>query len=144
MLFLSAHYLEIVAKYSMAEVEDDFLTVTNPVLVHSFEEAERTFSLDSSVLNSSFRTQPDSGNSSGEEVDSDAEEVTLMNRTVDVEEYDIIEFFKKSCCCTLGANKGPCSNALPKEYAVQYHYQCMETSFHTLMQHFESPCPHTL
>ena len=105
----------------MAEVEDDFLTVTNPALVCSFEEAERIFSLDSSVLNSSFWTQPDSDNSSSEEVDSDAQRITLMNRTVDVEEDDIIEeFFKKSCCCT--------SNVLPKEYAVQYRYQCMERS----------------
>ena len=113
----------------MAEIGDDFLTITNPALVHSFEEADRTFSLDSSVLNSNFRAQSDGDSSSGEdsEVDSDTEGVTLTNRSVDVEEDDIIEeFLKKSCCCTLGTS--PCSNALPREYAVQYRYQCMERS----------------
>lgn len=117
------------------DAEDDFLTFANPALVRCFEEAERTFTLDSSFLDSSTlaatQAQDDVG-SDPEDQESDMEsdgEMIPTKRTVDLTEDSVVEaFFKETCCCTLGLSNGPCSKALLRRFAVEYRNQCLEMS----------------
>lgn len=97
------------------------------------------FSLDSSILDSSVPSQPDWNfdlNSFNSEdyvgncgVDSDGE-IMFMNRSVDVTDDSEIRVLLRNLAAvyTLGSKQAPCSNTLPKEYAIQYRCQCMERS----------------
>ena len=113
---------------------EDFLAVANPALLQCFEEAERTFSLDKDDLDSSllatdvYHHDIDSGEESSEE--SDGENVCLRSiRIEDATEDSTVEaFFAETCHCTLGNNNTPCSQALPRRYAVEYRDQCLELS----------------
>ena len=44
------------------------------------------------------------------------------------EDSTVKVFFSETCHCTLGTNNAPCSQALPRRYAVEYREQCLELS----------------
>jgi len=97
----------------MAEV-DDFLSVVNPELVQSFEEAERLFSLEREGTSSSHvATMTDTEDSC--EDDLDETPCTQQRRTEDGgEDTEVEAFFTETCKCTLGKDSSPCSQAIPR------------------------------
>ena len=118
----------------MVEEAEDFLAVAIPALLRCFEDAERTFSLDkddldcSQLATNAYTHDSDSGEESGEE--SYGETVHLLSRSIrteDAAEDSTVEsFFSETCHCTLGYDNAPCSQALPRRYAVEYRDQCLE------------------
>ena len=112
----------------MAEV-DGLLSVVNPELVQSFEEAERIFSLEREGASSSHdATMTDTEDSCGDDFD-DETPCTQQRRTEDDgEDTELEAFFTETCKCTLGKDSSPCSQAIPRRFAADYRDQCLELS----------------
>ena len=82
--------------------------------------------MESSFLECSVRNDTQGGES---EADSDDEPFHMSVRTQDLMEDSITEaFFAETCHCKLGVNNDPCSLALPRRHAVEFHQQCLELS----------------
>jgi len=116
----------VVQHGALAEETEDFLVVTNPGLLRCFEEAERTFSLDKSDLDCSH----DAYTHDSESDEESSEEGDLLSRSIRTEDAaedsTVAGLFSETCHCTLGPNNAPCSQALPRRYAVEYREQCLD------------------
>ena len=103
-LLFKAHLLHMSSARSQTVEEVDFLSVANPALVLSFEEAERTFSLDKDC--SLLELEGSSKESYSEETPWP----TPATGTQDRADSSLNESsFTDICQCTLGKYGSPCS-----------------------------------